>query len=73
MHGQQNIKMELFVDKSLNFEPTTGSHLDTAPAQQALSDKQVISKNSISRKGLASNDFGSVQTKPTLDGMNMSG
>jgi len=54
--------MKLFVDKSLNFEPTTGSHLDTAPAQQALSDKQVISKNSISRKGLASDDFGSVQT-----------
>jgi len=58
--------MKLFADKSLNSEPTTGSHLDTAPAQQALSDKQVISKNFFSRKELASNEFGSVQTKVYL-------
>jgi hypothetical protein len=65
--------MKLFVDKSLNFDPTTGSHPDTAPPQQALSDKHVISKNSISRTDWLPMTFGSVQTKSTLDGMNTSG
>jgi len=64
---------ELFVDKSLNFAPTTGTHLDTAPAEQALSDKQVISKNSISRTDWLLMTFSSVQTKSTLNGMNTSG
>jgi hypothetical protein len=43
-------------------KPTTGSHPDTAPAQQALSDKQVISKNSISRTDWPLKTFGSVQS-----------
>jgi hypothetical protein len=63
--------MKLFIDKSLNFKPTTGSHLDTASAQQALSDKQVISKNCISKTDWLLMTFGSVQTKSTLNGMDM--
>jgi hypothetical protein len=59
--------MKLFVDKSLNFEPTTGSQLDTAAAQQALSDKQVISKNSISRTDWLLMTFGSVQSLPWME------
>jgi hypothetical protein len=59
--------MKLFVDKSLNFEPTTGSHLDTTPAQQVLSDKQVISKNSISKTAWLLMTFGSVQSLPWIE------
>jgi len=59
--------MKLFVDKSLNFEQTTGSHLDTAPAQQALSDKQVISKSSISKTDWLLMTFGSVQSLPWME------